>query len=177
MEKPILYSDFDGVLYNTIDVSFSIMRENGCNMSDGKEIDNYFKKKLDWNRVFNEASMINNSIDKIKLLQESNLFKKIIILTKLSGNYHEERLKRDLIQMLLNDIPVITLQHELKKNMVVNAYGNILVDDEIKNCHFWNEDNGCAINFQKDNVDLEHNIINDLLDIPNTDGVKKLLKK
>ena len=176
MEKPILYCDCDGVIFNTIDVAFDIMKKNGCNMQDKNEIDTYFRKLIDWRDVFKEAEVINNSIDKIQKLKENDCFSDVIILTKLSGGYHEEGLKRDIFKEFLPDVRIITLQFGLSKALVVRAKDNVLIDDEKRNCDNWKENDGIAILFSQDEKDLEHNVLNDLMDITKTEGVKKLLK-
>ena len=176
MKKPILYSDFDGVIYDTINTAFSIMKDNNCDMSNGVEIDRYFRELLDWEEVYKKATIINDSIEKLKLFQESKIFQDVIILTKLSGNYHEERIKRDFLNIVLPSIKVITLQYGLAKSSVVKAIGNILIDDELKNCLSWKKSNGVAILFNQEMCDLENDIVSDILDIPNTSSVKKLMK-
>ena len=176
MDRPIFYCDCDGVILNTIEVAFQIMREMGCDMSNGNEIDYYFKKLIDWNEVFEKASFINNSIERIRYIKENNIFKDIIILTKLSGANHEERLKRDLFKEVLPGIKVITLQYGLPKGLVVPAKDNILVDDEIRNCKEWEKQNGTAILFSPYMSNLEKNIISNIGDVVNTEGAKRLLK-
>ena len=176
MEKPILYCDCDGVILNTIEIAFQIMQSNGCNMKSREEIDRYFRQLIDWREVFDKATFIDDAVDKIKLLKESNIFSDIIVLTKLSGGYHEEGLKRDLFKEYLPDTRIITLQYGLTKAGVVKAKDNILIDDEERNCNNWKDNEGIAILFSKENKDLKHNVIDDLLDITNTKGVKKLLK-
>ena len=176
MDKPIFYCDCDGVIMNTIEIAFQIMKDMGCNLDDKQEIDLYFKSLIDWREVFNRATFINDSIDKIKLLKESNVFSDVIILTKLSGGYHEEGLKRDLFSEYLPDTRIITLQFGLSKAGVVRAKNNVLIDDEKRNCDNWKENAGTAILFSTDSKDLKHNVVNDLMDITKTKGVKKLLK-
>ena len=176
MEKPILYCDCDGVLLNTIEIAFQIMRDVGYNVTNRRDVDLFFKRKIDWNEVFDKATFINNSIEKLKYIKEKNIFKDVIILTKLSGGYDEERLKRSLFYEALPNIRVITLQYGLIKGLVVNAKNNILVDDEIGNCKSWEENGGTAILFSPYMRNLEDNIINDLFDIKNTSSVKKMLK-
>ena len=175
MEKPILYCDCDGVILNTIDVAFNMMRELGYDIENKKQINDFFKNEIEWIDVFDRAKVINNSIDKIKLLKESSIFSDIIILTKLSGGYDEERLKRDLFRECLPDIRVITLQFGIQKATIVNARNNVLIDDEKNNCINWKDNNGTAVLFSSDS-DFKNNIVNDLMDIPKTQGVKKLLK-
>ena len=177
MQKPILYCDCDGVIFDTIDVAFDMMREYGCDMENHDEIDYYFRRIIDWHEVFKRSHVINNAIEKIKILKYSCDFDDVIILTKISGNYHEEGLKREIFNECLPMIKVITLQYGLQKALVVNNPSeHILVDDEKRNCLNWENYNGPAILFSRETIDLENNIVNDLLDIPYTKGYKKLIK-
>lgn len=176
MNKPILYCDCDGVILNTIEIAFKIMRNSGCNMNDRNEIDRYFRMLIDWNEVFDKATVINDAIEKLKYIKENNIFEDVVIITKLSGGYHEEGLKRDLFKALIPGIRVITLQYGLPKAGVVNAKDNILIDDEVGNCNNWKNNEGTAILFSEETKDLRHNVVNDIMDVTNTKGVKKLLK-
>jgi len=171
----ILYLDCDGVIFDTINEAYRMMEKEGLNKNNHYEVDLFFEK-VDWNLLFQNAKELNNSIKKIKYLKESNIFKDIIILTKLSGNYYEEGIKRKIFNDLLPDIRVITLQRSITKDSVVIANGNILVDDEIKNISSWNNSGGVGISFHQEIIDLDNNVINDLLDIINTDSYKKLIK-
>lgn len=176
MEKPILYCDCDGVILNTIEIAFDMMSEAGYDINDEFQRNYYFKHIVNWQDIFDRVTVINDSIEKIKLLKEKNVFSDIVVLTRLSGKYNEERLKRDLFKEYLPDTRVITIQFDIEKASVVKASNNILIDDEIRNCNNWRNNNGIAILFSEDSKDLRHNVINDLMDIPNTKGVKKLLK-
>lgn len=176
MEKPILYCDCDGVILNTIEVSFNMMRALGYDVNDAVQRNYFFKHLVEWDEVFEQAQTINNSINKIKLLRESDIFSDIVILTRLSGKCDEERLKRDLFKEYLPDTRVITLQFDLPKASVVKAENNVLIDDEMHNCDNWKCNDGVAILFSEDERDLRHDVVNDLMDIPRTKGVKKLLK-
>ena len=175
MKKPILYCDCDGVILNTIEIAFNMMKILGYDINDVVQRNYFFKYMVKWDEVFEQAEAINNSINKIKLLRESDIFSDIIILTRLSGGYDEERLKRELFKECLPDTKVITLQFDLEKAAVVKAVNNVLIDDEERNCNNWKQYDGTAILFSEDK-DLKHNVINDLMDIPKTKGVKKLLK-
>ncbi len=176
MDKPIFYCDCDGVILNTIEVAFAIMRKNGCNMSDRREVDLYFKRIIDWNEVFDKASFINNSVEILKKLKDEDIFEDIVILTKLSGGYDEERLKRDLFNEVLPGFRVVTLQYGLAKGLVVPAKGNVLLDDEIGNCKQWQQQDGVAILFAQYMRNLDEDIISDLSELKETNGVKNLIK-
>ena len=176
MDKPILYCDCDGVILNTIQVAFSIMREHGCNLGNRQEVDAFFRNYIDWKEIFNRAEIINDAINQLRYIRKSGLFGDVMILSKLSGGYDEERLKRALFAKTLPMVRVITLQYGLNKGSVVNASGNILVDDEIGNCEMWRKENGTAILFSPYMTCVENDIISNLSQLKYTDGVKKLIK-
>ena len=176
MEKPVFYCDCDGVILNTIEIAFDIMRDNGLNINDRRQTDLFFKSLINWNEVFSRAKVINGAIEKLRYIKDSGAFKDVIILTKLSGGYHEEGLKRALFNKTLPNIKVITLQYGLNKGLVVKAKGNILVDDEIGNCEKWQDEEGIPILFSPYVCNPENDIISDLEDLSKANGVKKLLK-
>ena len=177
MEKPILYCDCDGVIFDTIDVAFDMMRELGCDMHNRADIDRYFRQIIDWRDVFKRAHVINNAIEKLNILKDGYDFDDVRILTSLSGNIYEEGLKREIFGNCLPGTKIITVQYGVPKPLVVrNTENHILVDDEKRNCNRWEKYNGTAILFSRENMDLENNVINDLLDVPYTEGYKKLIK-
>lgn len=176
MNKPILFSDFDGVIYDTISVAIDMMREH-IDIDNRKERDYYFRYLLDWNELYEKAEIINDATKKLTYFKDSNIFSDVVILSKLCGNYDEEKLKRDFLKEVLPQIRLITIQYDLLKTSIVNPKGNILIDDEKKNCFGWNNQGGVAVLFRKDIIDLENDIVNDIMDITNTNGVKRLIKK
>ena len=113
----ILYIDCDGVIFNTIEEAYRMMDEMNIDRNNKTNV-NFFFKNVDWKTLFERACELNNAIEKIKLIKESNYYKDVIILTKLSGNYYEEGIKRAIFDALLPNVQVITLQFDLKKNSV-----------------------------------------------------------
>lgn len=177
MEKPILYCDCDGVIFNTIEIAFEIMKNMGCNMNDKEEVDRYFRMGIDWKDVFERATVINDAINKIKLLKESNIFSDVVILTRLSGCNDEEKIKREIFGEYLPNTKIITLQFGLQKASIISRPDeHVLIDDEKRNCDNWQSRDGTAILFSQGNSDLSNNVVDDLMDIPKTEGVKRLLK-
>ncbi len=177
MNDIVLYTDCDGVYFNTIDVALEIMKELGCDMSSRQEIDYYFKYVIDWDVVFERAHEINNAFDDVRALKASGLFKDIKILTGLSGGYTEERRKRLIFGENLPGYQVITVQYGIPKALVIpNVRRSMLVDDEKRNCIKFEHYGGTAILFHPNKIDLENNIVTSMLDIPNTSGYKKLIK-
>lgn len=173
--ESILYVDCDGVIFNTIETAFNMMLENNLDITNKNLVDNFFKN-VNWNLLLRKSIIINDAINKMKNISDKQIYKDVIILTKLSGNYHEEGLKRETFGLLLPNIKVITLPRNYDKTFVVPSKNNILVDDEEKNIVSWNKNGGIGIRFMNDIVDLEHDTINDLDDIENTNGVKLLRK-
>ena len=171
----VLYIDCDGVIFDTINEAYRMMDESGLDSKNHFLIDNFFKN-VDWSVLFKRSKELNNAVNKIIFLKESNLFKDVIMLTKLSGNYNEEGIKRKIFNELLPGIRVITLQRNISKDSIVIANGNILVDDEIKNINSWNNSGGIGIFFHEKSSDFENNIISDLLDITKTSSYKKIIK-
>ena len=173
--KFILYVDCDGVIFNTIETAFNMMKENNLDINNHKLVDNFFINTR-WDILLKKSIIINDAINKVKNISNKQIYDDVIILTKLSGNYYEEGLKRETFSLLLPDTKVITLPRNYDKASVVPSKNNILIDDEEKNVISWNKNGGIGIKFMKDIVDLDHDIINDLDDIENTNGVKLLRK-
>ena len=176
MDKPILYIDCDGVIFNTIAVGYEMMKKKGCNMNNHREVDKYFRE-LDWRDIFKEAKVINNAFERIEELKRSNLFSDVVILTGLSGSYYEEGMKRDIFHMYLPGTRVITAQRGIPKALVAPHHENsILVDDEEKNCDSYKKYDGHAILFSEDILDLDNDAINDLGYVSETNEYKELVK-
>ena len=178
MEKPIFYCDCDGVILNTIEVAFQIIRENEykINLSNREEVDKYFRTTADWNKIYDRVKIINDADERLRYLKRKKIFEDVMILTKISGGITEEKLKLDLFNKLLPTMKVITLQYGLSKSLAVPSKGNLLVDDEIGNCSEWKNNDGTAILFSPYMRKPEQDIISDLCELTETQGVKKLLK-
>ena len=64
-----LYLDCDGVILDTINYTYQIIKERG--ISEDK-IDDFYKN-LSWETLIEEAGEINNSIEKIKELSDESV--------------------------------------------------------------------------------------------------------
>ena len=92
-----LYLDFDGVILNTIDVTYADLEKK--NITDLDEIDEYYKN-LDWFELIDNCEEINNSISNIKKIIKSNLYDVNIlthIKTKSEIKAKEKYLKSKII--------------------------------------------------------------------------------
>ena len=144
--KPKLYIDFDGVILDSIEVSYKLIEESGIALVDENYglIQEYYQK-LDWNELLKLCSPINNSIDHLKKLMESNLYD-ICILTHV---YKEEEIreKQKFIDENIPGINVIYVNKKDNKCDVVDCQSAILVDDFMGNLDLWEEKGGIPIKF------------------------------
>ena len=138
-----VYVDFDGVILDTD----TIIDRDYSKIDDIKRSD--FIKNYDWNKLVNEASVINNSLDNLK-----NSKFDTYILSKISS-MNEGIAKVNY----LRDNGVLTNIHlvptKVSKSDVVSAEGNILIDDKVYNLDEWEEKGGISIFFNKDNLDYD----------------------
>ena len=176
MDKPILYIDCDGTTYDTIPVAFEMMADMGCNMQDQLEKNYYFREVLDWREIFKYAKPINNSIERIMELKESGIFEDVKGLTALCGAKYEESCKYERYDRDLPGIEVITVSMHVPKSSVINPRNSVLIDDSWFNCYDMNKNGGVGVKFVQGQCNLKQNIINDLGDVTETEGVKRLLR-
>lgn len=166
-----LYLDFDGVLFDTVKFAFAEMKNIGVNLKDDDAITEYFKK-VDWNYLINNGGVLNNSIEKIKQLIDSNEFEIVEVATHRC-TFQEGVIKTNDLKNRIPELKVTTIPKNIKKHHALNSRGNILIDDAKEKILTWIEDGGIGILFSQ-NVDhliypyeLGDNnyfITNDLLD-------------
>lgn len=133
MEK---YIDCDGVILNTESIVLDLY-------SKCRNISNFYQN-VDWFWVLNQAYQINNGINLLKDYYSDNVH----ILTRVySGNEMKAKTEFFRDNGVRNDI--IFVQNNYKKCDVVEAKGNILVDDTIHNLHSWHHKGGIPIGFMK----------------------------
>lgn len=138
-----IYVDFDGVILDTdyiLDIEYSKVK-------DVKRND--FVKNYDWEKLVNNATIINNSLYNLK-----NSKYDTYILSKISSMNEAIAKVR-----YLRDSDVFTNIHfvptQISKSDVVSARGNILIDDKIYNLEQWEEKGGIPIFFNKNNNDYD----------------------
>ena len=176
MKDVILYLDCDGVILDTIDTAYRLMQIEGLDITNRKTVDNYFISS-DWNVLIYEAGILKNSIIKIKRIIDSNVFSSVKILTKISGNLEEEKIKRILFGKLLPNVEVIAVKIDDNKDEIVDPVNNILVEDSINNADRWNLAGGVGVYFVKENPDYSKDQIDDLSEVLEPISVKRLLKR
>ena len=142
-----LYIDFDGVIVDSIDVTYKMIDERNININDADECLRFYQN-LDWNMVLKKCKLINDSIECIRKLEDSNLFN-ISILTHVSSlGEIEEKVK--FIRKYLKNITIIPVPKSISKTNMLKAQDSILVDDYVVNLEEWKSAGGIGIRFDLD---------------------------
>ena len=135
------YIDFDGVIKDTYQTLFDDYY-NG--ISDTEHV-----IKKDWLYVLEKSPIINNAITLINELDN------VSICTRIYSLENEGVAKIKDLRYMGVKCDIILVPYQLKKTDVVDAYGNILVDDAIFNLDEWCKCGGIPIFFDNhgNNID------------------------
>lgn len=68
-----LYLDFDGVIADTIKVTYKIIKQKGIDLTDKEKVFEFYKN-LDWKKLLEKTNEINQAFEKIDLLKCSGLY-------------------------------------------------------------------------------------------------------
>ena len=141
-----LYIDFDGVIYNSIDVSYKIAEEEHVN----KDYESYYQffKNLDWCGVLEKSEEINNAFNCIKKIIDSKKFN-VFILTHVVS-LKEAELKVELVRKHIKNVTIIPVPKRLSKAEMVRVKDAILVDDYPENLREWQKAGGIGVRFDLD---------------------------
>ena len=139
-----LYIDFDGVILNTIEISYKDFKEIN-NQSKGKtDIKDYYEN-LNWDQLLQKSTPINNSIENIEKLIKSNLYNIYVLSNVFSEN--EIKAKQKYLKEKLPNIKLIAVTPNQKKCDIVNCKNSILVDDYMGNLEIWFAKGGIPVKF------------------------------
>lgn len=142
-----IYVDFDGVILDTethLFDEYHILKQSNKNLTGLEYLQNF-----NWKKHIEESAEINNAI---KILEELKL--DISILTKVCS-LQEANAKIEFFKQLHFNKPIITVPIDSKKCDIVDARGNLLIDDTVHNLDDWTNAGGKAIYFNKDNMDVD----------------------
>lgn len=158
-----LYIDFDGVIVNTIEVSYKMAKESG--IDDNYEAYYDFFKKLDWGSVLEKCEPINDSFNCIQKILDSKKFNVSILTHVITIEEACEKVK--MIRKYFEDITIIPVPKSISKTKMVKTENSILIDDFPGNLVEWKEENGIGIRFDLDMDGKGFKVINKLDDILN----------
>lgn len=140
MEKIVKYIDCDGVILDTEAGLFDEYNELKKRNANLKRL--AYLQQLDWKAWIRQAQIIN---DAIAFLREHNP-DDIAILTKVHS-IAEGLAKIEYFRELGVKNNILLVPNGLNKSSVVQARGNILVDDSIKNLDDWVNHEGIPLFF------------------------------
>ncbi len=150
-----LYIDFDGVILDTIPVLYEEARRQEYDIND-----NEFYEKFNFKCILKDKYIINDSINCIEKLINSNKFN-ISILTHCNS-LKEATDKVKYIRKFFKDITVIICPKAISKTKMVHTKDSILIDDYSNNLKEWEEEGGIPIKFSKDLKSSDYKVINKL---------------
>lgn len=153
-----LYLDCDGVILDTINMSYKMLKEKGIEREEEKKD---FYRNLSWEELIIEAGEINNATDKIKKLAE---IYDVAILTHVISE-GEIIAKENYFKEVLPEVKVIAVPKEIRKADAVDPKGNILVDDFLPNLDYWHEKGGISIKFSDSGKECIYQTITDLSEL------------
>ncbi len=152
-----LYIDCDGVILNTIDESYKILKEKKI---ESTEAIRKFYLSLDWEKFITDSGEILDAVSKIKKISESNLYE-IKILTHVCSE-NESLAKTKYFKERLPKVEVIIVPKDIKKTEIVDPKGAILVDDFLGNLDDWYEKGGIPVKFSNSGKRCKYTKITDL---------------
>lgn len=147
----MLYIDFDGVILDTEDVLFEEWRKNPDSLILPETEKIKYIQNKDWNYILNNSEIINDAIKYLNMMDPSKSF----ILTKVHSLRNEGMEKIKWLREKGVKQNVILVPYMLKKTDVVDAYGNILIDDCLKNLDDWKANGGNPIFFDMDDDNID----------------------
>ena len=142
-----LYIDFDGVICNTIEVSYKMLEEAGVSLDDDKKVREFYRD-LDWDFLLSKCENINDSMECIKKIMSSGKFN-VAILTHVNS-MDEIVSKVNYIRKYLRDVTIIPVPKSISKTQMINARFSILVDDFAVNLDEWKAAGGIGVRFDLD---------------------------
>ena len=157
-----LYVDFDGVILNSIDISYRKIKEAYGNDASTEEAASFYQN-IDWDSFIEECTPINNSIDNLQDIIDSGRFHVTVLSHVLSSN--EADAKRKFLNNRLPDIYFIPVMKPNPKWSAVDCKGAILIDDYSENLDLWKEHGGIPIKFSLKNKEYDYISIKSLDEI------------
>lgn len=142
-----LYIDFDGVICNSIEITYKMMDEEGIDKTNFDECEAYYRR-LDWNEVLSRVKIINDAICCIQKIIDSKRFD-VAILTHVNS-INEIVVKVNFISEYFPDLNLICVPKELSKTKMVCTKDAILIDDFPQNLVEWKKEGGYGIRFDLD---------------------------
>ena len=138
-----LYIDFDGVILDTLTYIYRDLEESGKTYTDEQRKKFYIN--YNWESVIKDEFIINDSINCIKKIIDSNKFN-LAILTHVNS-INEAVLKIKYLRKYFKDITIIPCPKEISKTQMIHTKDAILIDDYSGNLREWKKEGGIHVKF------------------------------
>ena len=142
-----LYIDFDGVIVDTIRVTYDMLDRLGVDRADAEKMSEFYYN-LNWKQLLALTPIINDSFNRIQTIADSNKFN-ISILTHVNS-LDEAIAKVNYIRKYAKDVTIIPVPREISKTRMIDAKDAILIDDYSGNLNEWEQAGGIGIQFSTD---------------------------
>lgn len=142
-----IYIDFDGVIMDTIRVTYDMLDRLEVDRNDGEKMREFYAN-LNWKQILSLTPIINDSFGCIKKLYETGNYN-IAILTHVNS-LDEAIAKINHIRKYVKDVTIIPVPRELPKTKMCSTKGSILIDDYSGNLIEWEKEGGIGIQFSTD---------------------------
>lgn len=144
MERKNLYIDFDGVILDTIAKLYEDYQLQNISKENAKD----FYINYPWDQIIDDKYIINNAIEDIKEIINSNKFN-LAILTHVNS-INEAVLKINYLRRYFKDITIIPCPKEVSKTKMIHTKDCILIDDYAGNLREWEKEGGIGVRFNRE---------------------------
>ena len=142
-----LYIDFDGVIMDTIRVTYDMLDRLGVDRTDPEKMKEFYSN-LNWKQILSLTPIINDGFECLKRIFKSNKFN-VAILTHVNS-MDEAVAKINYIRKYFKDITIIPVPREVSKTKICSSVDSILIDDYSTNLKEWEKEGGIGIQFSMD---------------------------
>ena len=142
-----LYIDFDGVIVDSIRVTYDMLDRLGVDRSNFEKMSEFYYN-LNWKQILSLTPIINDSFNCIEKIANSNKFN-ISILTHVNS-LDEAIAKVNYIRKYASNVTIIPVPREISKTKMIDAKDAILIDDYSGNLKEWEAAGGIGIQFSTD---------------------------
>lgn len=142
-----LYIDFDGVIMDTIRVTYDMLDRLEVDRKDNEKMSEFYAN-LNWKKLLMSTPIINDGFNCLKKVFYANKFN-VAILTHVNS-LDEAVAKINYIRRYFKDITIIPVPREISKTQICLSKDAILIDDYSGNLKEWEKEGGIGVQFSTD---------------------------
>ncbi len=142
-----LYIDFDGVIVDTIRVTYDMLDRLGIDSNDFEKMSEFYYN-LNWKQLLSLTPIINDGFNAIKNIISTGKFN-VAILTHVNS-LDEAVAKVNYIRKYCKSVTIIPVPREVSKTKMIDSKDAILIDDYSGNLKEWEASGGIGIQFSTD---------------------------